>query len=476
MPTTEQRAPAVRSVQRSIVVVVACAAALFAITTFIHRYGLPDLAVHHAAVRSWAGGDGLYAYRAPDTGRGTTLSPVAALALVPLAFVPLWTAGVLLGVAGVGALVLALVALVAPVARRYRRRRWPAVFAAVALALTVEPVRAALGRGDLDLLTFGLIIADVVALRRGAWMRSRATWRPAGVSRSADLFRRGWVNGAWAGVGTGVAAALTARPVLFLGYLAVTRQWRAALTGLATAATLLAAAALVAPHQTVVWATGVLWRLDGVDDVGNQSLAGVLARLYDSATTPLLLWFSFAMLMVAVGMIRARAAHADGDEIAAFVLVGLTGAIVGPISETYALVWVLPAILILVDAAAAQWAVHRHRPRPSHAATPRRSWSCGWPYAALRPFSSNHNSKIAVMGKRGRVYAAAAALVYLLFVTAPMESFGGPLAANAFALAMILLVNAVPHRPGVAPAFPVNRWAKRARRPQPIPPARRPVA
>ena len=71
------------------------------------------------------------------------------------------------------------------------------------------------------------------------------------------------------------------------------------------------------------------------------------------------------------------------------------------------------------------------------------------------------------------MYAAAAALVYLLFVTAPMKSFGGPLAANAFAIAMILLVNAVPHRPGAAPAFPVNRWA---RRPRPIPPARRPVA
>ena len=459
MPTTEQRAPAVRSVQRSIVVVVACAVALLAITAFIHRYGLADLAVHHAAVRSWAGGDGLYAYRSPDTGRGTTLSPVAALALLPLAFLPLWTAGVLLGAAGVGALVLALVALVAPVARRYRRRRWPAVFAAVALALAVEPVRAALGRGDLDLLTFGLITADVVALRRGAWMRSRATWRPAGLFGSTGPARRGWVNGAWAGVGTGVAAALTAGPVLFLGYLAVTRQWRAALTGLATAATLLAAAALLAPHQTVVWATGVLWRLDGVDDVDNQSLAGVLARLYDSATTPLLLWFSFAMLVVAVGMIRARAAHTDGDEIAAFVLVGLTSAIVGPISETHALIWVLPTILILVDAA-----------------TPRRSWSCGWPYAASRPFSSNHNSKIAVVGKRGWVYAAAAALVYLLFVTAPMERFGGPLAANAFAMAMLLLVNAVPHRPGVAPAFPVNRWAKRPRRPQPIPPARRPVA
>jgi hypothetical protein len=343
-------------------------------------------------------------------------------------------------------------------------------------------------------------------------MRSRAAWRPSppiaagspwGV-RAAVLLRRGWANGAWVGVGTGVAAALTAGPVLFLGYFAVTRQWRPALTGLATAAGLLAAAALVAPHQTVVWATDVLWRLDGVDHVGNQSLAGVLARLYDSATTPLLMWFSFALLVVAVGMIRARAAHADGDEIAAFLLVGLTGAIVGPISETHALVWVLPAILILVDAAAAQWTVDgQPRPptsglptsRPAAARLPtarlptsrlptsrlptarlptsRRSWSCGWPYAAFHRFCANHNSKIAAMGKRSFGYAAAAALVYLLFVTAPMESFGGPLAANAYAMALILLVNAVPHRPGVAPAFLANRWAKR---PRPIPPARRPVA
>ena len=53
-------------------------------------------------------------------------------------------------------------------------------------------------------------------------------------------------------------------------------------------------------------------------------------------------------------MIRARSAHADGDEIAAFTLVGLTGAIVGPVTATHELVWVLPAVLILVDAAARQ--------------------------------------------------------------------------------------------------------------------------
>jgi alpha-1,2-mannosyltransferase len=353
-----------------------------------------------------------------------------------------------------------LIALVGPVARRYRWRRWPAVFAAAALALTLEPVRATVGRGDLDLLVFGLITADVVALRRGAWARSRATWWPgARAAPARGRLRQGWATGAWVGAGTGLATALTVGPVLFLGYFAVTRQWRAALTGLASAVALLSAAALVAPGETAAWAGDVLWRLDGVEQIGNQSLAGVLARLYHSATTPLLLWFSFALLVLAVGMIRARAAHAEGDEIAACTLVGLTGAAVGPLSDTHKLIWVLPAILILLDAA----------PKP------RRSWSCGWAYAALRRFHPNHKSKIAVRTKRSIGYALAAALVYLLFVIAPTESFGGPLAANAYALSLILLVNTVPWRAGAAPAFPINRWAKRSRRRQPIPPARRPV-
>jgi alpha-1,2-mannosyltransferase len=479
MPTTVEPARAQRAARRTVVVVLGCAAALFAITTFIHQYGLADLAVHHAAVRSWADGDGLYTYRSAGSGRGATLPPMAALALAPVAFLPLWTAGMLLGSAGVGALVLALIALVGPVARRYRRRRWPAVFAAAALALTLEPVRATIGRGDLDLLVFGLITADVVALRRGAWERSRVAWwpgRPVSAPARGPL-RRGWGTGAWVGAGTGLATALTVGPVLFLGYFAVTRQWRAAVTGVATAVALLAATALVAPHETAAWAGEVLWHLDGVDNIGNQSLAGVLARLYDSATTPLLLWFSFALLVGAVGMIRARAAHADGDEIAACTLVGLTGAIVGPLSDTHELIWVLPAILILVDAAAARRAIRPppRRPRPPHPPRPRRSWSCGWPYAAFRRFCSNQKSKIAGKGRRGLGYAVAAALVYLLFVTAPIWSVPGPLAGNAYALALILLVNAVPWRPLVAPAFPINRWTKRSRRPQPIPPARRPV-
>jgi alpha-1,2-mannosyltransferase len=424
---------------RCVVVLLAWVGILAAITTIAQRYGFSGLAVDRAAIGHALAGDGLYAYRAPLTHLGTALPPPALFLVSPAVFLPLPVAGWLTALAGVAALALSLVALVGPVARRYGRRPWPVVLAAGALALTVEPVRAALGLGTLDLLAFGLVTADIVALRRGAWARSRAAWWPGRPASSpprgrtvGDLLQRGWATGAWAGVGVGLATALAVTPAFFILYLAVTRQWRAALTAAGTALTAAVAAVLINPGETVAWFGEVLWRIDRtgpVDTIANQSLAGVLARIYDSATTPVLLWLSFSLLLLAVGLIRARAAHADGDEIAAFTLVGLTVAIVGPVTDTHELIWVLPAVLILIDAAARR-RVTSGRPPPGR-----------WP---------------------GLIFALAAGVTYLLFVLAPMWSLRDTFSANCYALALILLVNALPWRPGAAPAFPINRWLGRS--------------
>jgi alpha-1,2-mannosyltransferase len=431
------------STTRSVVVALACIGILAAITTIAQRYGFSNLAVDREAVRHWLAGGGLYAYRSPGSHLGTALAPAAAILVIPAAVLPLTVAGWLTALAGVAALSLSLIALVGPVARRYGRKPWPAVLAAGALALTVEPVRATLGLGALDLLVFGLVTADIVALRRGAWARSRAAWWPGRPASSpprsrtvGDLLHRGWATGAWAGLGTGLAAALAVTPAFFIVYLVLTRQWRAALTATATCFTTALAALLIAPPETAAWFSEVLRRIDRtgpVNATGNQSLAGVLARLYDSATTPVLLWLSFALLLAAVGLIRARSAHADGDEIAAFTLVGLTAAIIGPMTDTHELIWVLPATLILIDAAARSRVTTRRR----------------------------------LPGRAGLGFAVAAGVIYLLFVLAPMWSLTDPLSGNAYAVALILLVNALPWRPGAAPAFPINRWLGR-----PSPPPR----
>lgn len=435
--------------------VLAGLAALVTITTFTHRYGFGGLALDREALRSWLEGNGLYAYRDPQSHLGAALTPVAALLLVPFAFLPLGGAGWLTALAGLAALVLALTALVAPVARRYGRSRWGTVLVAVLLALIIEPVRATLGLGRLDLLLFGLITADLIALRRGAWARNRAAWwpgRPASAPARGrpvrHLLQRGWATGSWAGLGIGLATALAVGPGLFIGYLAVTRQWRAAVIALGTALTLAIGALLAAPRETAAWVGEVLWRLDrtgGVDQIGNQSLAGVLARLYDSPTTPVLLWLSFSMLLVAVGMIRARSAHADGDEIAAFTMIGLTGAIVGPVTATNELLWVLPAIVILADAAARK-RVARSRRLPG--------WRNQWP---------------------GAGFAAAAVITYLLFLLAPVWTVDAALVRNSYALALVLLVSALPWRPGVAPAVATSRWIGQRPAARAIPPARRPM-
>jgi alpha-1,2-mannosyltransferase len=454
-----QRVRARWTVAGSVVVLLACAGAILALTTFLHRYGLADLGLNRGAVRSWLEGDGLYDFRSPESHLGTAVPPSAAYLLVPAALLPLAVSGWLLALTGVAALVLAFIALVGPVARRYGKRRWPAVLVASALALSIQPIRAALGLGDLDLLLFGLLTADVVALRRSAWARSRAAWWPGRPASAAPrdrplihLLRRGWETGAWAGVGIGLATALAVGPGLFIAYLAITRQWRTAFTAIGTALTLAAGSLLLAPQQTAAWFSDVLWRMDrtgGIDRIDNQSLAGVLARLYHSATTPVLLWLSFALLMLAVGMIRARSAHADGDEIAAFTLVGLTGAVIGPVTDTHELVWVLPAALILLDAAARQRVLGR------------------------RPLTGRNGRFL------GGAWAAAALLTYLLFLIAPEWTLAGGrglvgmLGGNAYAVGLILLVNTLPWRPGVAPAFPINRWIKQNR--QRVGPARRPT-
>ena len=368
--------PALRKYARikgSVVVALACLSAGWAISIYLQRYGLSTLAADRAAVRDWLVGEGLYAYRSPLTGLGTTLPPLAAIVLTPVALLPLPATGCLLAVAGLAALILAVIALVGPVARRYGRPRGPAVLIAVLLALLIEPVRAAIGLGSLDLVLFGLITADVVALRRGAWARSRAAWwpgppasRPPRGRMPADLIRRGWATGAWAGVGIGIASTLAVGSTLFLGYLIVSRQWRAALTAIATTATLWVGTLLIAPAATATWLGTVLphvGRSGPIDAATNQSLAGVLARLYDAATAPVLIWLSFAGLLLAVGMIRARCAHADGDEIAAFTLIGLTGAAVGLVSPVQELIWVLPAVVILLDAAARERVARRRLPR-----------------------------------------------------------------------------------------------------------------
>lgn len=433
MPTPALSVTRARTLLPALAIVVLVAVAW----STARSYHLTGLATYHGALRWWLDGNDLYRYADPASGARFGHSPFAAVLLAPAAWLPLPVAGWLMLTLGVVLLALVLSALLAPTAGRYGWPRWWAVAVAVPLALATGPVRDTLGAGELDMVVLGLVVADLVALRR----RNRAAVRGGPAWRDSPGFRHlrregtaGWGRfrrgGGWAGVGIGLAAAIKITPLLFIVYLLVTRQWRAARTAMITALAATALAVLLARDESLAYFARVLWqpdRLSPADDPGNRSVAGLFARLYDSADTAALLWLAFSLVVVALGLIRAARAHTDGDELAALTLVGLSAALAAPRSFAHHLLFLMPALLVLAD-------------------------------LALRERDAGRSTR------RVAVPAAGAAALFVVLVVLPTGSF----TANAYALLLIALVSILPWRPEAEPAFSPQPWTVGPRPRKPV--------
>jgi hypothetical protein len=440
-----------RTVVRGGVVAAVAYAAWLAIGTFGRPYNFFDMKIYHGAVVWWANGNELYDFIAPSTTLGFTYPPFAGLVMLPMSWLPVEAAGWFNALGSIAALAVVLAALLRPVVDRLGWSLRFTVAIAVPLAVAIEPSRETLGYGQVNLLLFALIMADMVGLR---WRARRGTHHETATSAPARFL----YSGVWAGAGIGLATAVKLTPALFIAYLMITRQWRAALTAVGTTiGVTLGTFALVGEESRTYW-TSVLWqteRVGAADMTPNQSLAGLLARLYDSIETPKLLWLAFAVLVLALGLSRAATARADGDELTAFTLVGLTANVISPISWSHHLVWVIPAIIVLADAAV-------RRREASRGLLPRVTpTSAGVPgVTALRP-------PIWYPTLTGFRHGVAALGLYLLFLISPIwpyehqlpevshyqDGLFGALMENSLAIALIVLVAALPWRPGAEPAF-----------------------
>jgi alpha-1,2-mannosyltransferase len=330
------RAPTVRRVLG--LAGLAVAVTVFLALTAVRR-NFFDLQVYYGAINYWAHGAGvLYDYLEPKSTYGFTYPPFAALAMLPMAVTP-WVLTVIVNATACAAATAVLVYwLVDPVARRQGWSRWFAFGVALCLAAAFEPLRETFLFGQANMLLVFLVGADLLLL----------------VSRGSR----------WAGVGIGLATAIKLTPGIFLVYLLVTRRWRAAAVaaGTATAATLLAA--VVAPDVSQVFWTDALWNTDRVGQlafISNQSLNGAVARLNrDDPSTAL--WLLTVVAVLVVWVVRVRRAGAAGDELTGFALTGVVGCLVSPVTWVHHLVWVGPALLLLLDSAlATPQARHRRR-------------------------------------------------------------------------------------------------------------------
>jgi alpha-1,2-mannosyltransferase len=296
-----------------LVAAVALAAGVFLVTvpTFRHFF---DLGVYRGAVRYWLldGGD-LYAFRYQHTEYGFTYPPFAALALSPLAAMP-WPVAIAASVlVNAGAVVLLLRWYLVPMLGRLRWAPCALVFLAV---IVFEPARDTFSFGQVNLVLLALVCLDLQGVIRG---------------------RR------WAGMGIGLATAIKLTPAVFIGYLLVTRRYRAAAVAAGTTGLVSGLAVLMAPDASRTYWTEALWDTDRVGNlayVSNQSLRGVVARLDGSP----LWWLAAVVVVLAAWFVLVRRA----DVVTGFAMTGVLGCLISPVTWVHHLVWLLPAMFLLL--------------------------------------------------------------------------------------------------------------------------------
>jgi alpha-1,2-mannosyltransferase len=344
-----------------------------------HRFF--DLKIYMRALDWWTSGHDLYSYSQPDFLQGAlyfTYPPFAALLMLPFSFLPLGTVEVLLTIGTVAATIVTTIWIFRALKLDFK---W--IIFAIPLILITEPMRETIPLGQINMLLVLLILMDLLVLA------------PRG-SR-------------WTGIGIGLATAIKLLPGIFIVYLLLTRQWRAAITSMVTAAAATLIAAAAAPQASWDFWTGALWdttRVGRTDITGNQSLLGLLHRLVAPEEPNRVIWIVVVAAALAFGLWRAVIAHRNGNEVAALAITGLVGGLISPITWPHHLYWFVPALLAALAARA-------------------------WPLAAA--------------GYAVAVFGVVSVLDYGI-AAQPTDSPGEFLARNAFTLLSLALIAFVPIR------------------------------
>lgn len=278
---------------------------------------MADALVYRAEGAAVLHGRDLYGFTVTEWQLPATYPPFAALLFVPTAWLP---PDVLKAafVAGNVALLAALVRLSCRLAGL--PERLPAVCAATALALWLEPVFQTVLFGQVNLAVACLILWDLT--------------RPPGAPGR--------------GVALGIAAGVKLTPAVFIVYLLLTRRVREGVTALAACAGTVLLGALVLPYASVDFWTRRLYETHRVGKawiVDNQSLQGLIARALGEPS-PGPAWAVPALAVACAGLWLARRTAA-GDDRRGILITALTALLVCPISWSHHWVWCVPLIAVL---------------------------------------------------------------------------------------------------------------------------------
>ncbi|TDC11433.1 DUF2029 domain-containing protein [Nonomuraea longispora] len=302
-----------------------------AVTPLVHTWltnpddqRLVDLDVYRTGGQMLLDGRPVYDYFTPAPQLlPFTYPPVAAMLAAGLAGMPwgvaqwVWTAGI-------------FVALAVTVGYAFRdalgtwRKYLPWVFGLFMVACAyVMPIRDQVRFGQVDILLVALCLADCVA---------RRPWWP-----------RGFL--------IGLATAVKLTPGVFLIYLLVTRQWRTFFMASFAAAVLTLLPFAVIPQDAAdFWFSALLdpERLGANAATTNQSIRGMLIRLYMPDLLTSAIWLAIVIAVGWYGFRGAKDAYQAGDTVTAVALVGLMAVLLSPVAWIHHLAYVVVVLGAIV--------------------------------------------------------------------------------------------------------------------------------
>lgn len=249
-----------------------------------------------------------------------TYPPFAAIIFAPLAELKPTAAQVLWDLANVVALLwLIYVSLrtVRPQATTTEIRRWTVLL--VGPAMVLNPVLQTAYLGQINIFLVALVITDLAY----GW----------------PYLPKGFL--------TGVAAAIKLTPLIFIPWLFLTKQYKAACWASGTFLTCVGFGYVVSPISSRLYWTKYVFesqRYGGLLSIANQNLKSALMRIvHGQVSSEVIVPLTFGIAVV--GVLLAVWAYRVSSPMLGVLVCATTGLVISPVTWSHHLVWVVPAIL-----------------------------------------------------------------------------------------------------------------------------------
>lgn len=292
-----------------------------------------DFRVYRGAAETLLAGGNLYSFFVPDIAGSATFlyPPFAALLVVPTLLIPAGPAATAWTLAHFGFAAVLVCLLV-------RDAGWQPHGTPISRMLPVAglwtgvacsgPLLSGVENGQVSVLIVTLVMVDLLLLPPK-----------------------------WRGVLVGVAAAIKLTPILIVGYLVVSRQWRTAWTAAGSFAAAGLAGLLLAPAESIAYWTQVVFdssRVPSIDSERNLSIFGAMRFWFGSADWVRPAWTIAAAVTAAAAMWAAARHHRRGETAAAVLVICMATAAVSPVAWSHYLLW-LPLVGVYLALSSARW-------------------------------------------------------------------------------------------------------------------------